>query len=829
MSKTLIIAEKPSVASDVAMALGGFTRKDDWFEREDVIVSSAVGHLVELACPKAEDPGNDLARLPALPNRFELSPIEKTADRLALLRKLMNRQDITTVVNACDAGREGELIFRYIYLASGCRKPMQRMWIRSMTTQAIKEAYTKRRPGQEYDNLFCAAQSRSEADWLLGVNGTRAMSILNSRQAGKRTRSSVGRVQTPTLAIVVGREEAIRNFVDKPYFEIHADFAAAAGTYGARWIDPGFQADPSNPDSRAERLFDKARADAIVATCAGKAPSSVGDTATEVVNHPPKLFDLTTLQREANQKFGFTAAQTLALAQALYEKHKVLTYPRTDASALPEDYVDKARDTLTRLGEANIPVASFAATAAGMVKPDKRIFNNTKISDHFAIIPTGLVSSALGSEEIKLFDLVTRRFIAVFFPPAIYKQTVRETVVAQEIFRSSGRVLVTEGWLAVYGHEAKDKDEPALAAVAAGELPDTQRLEAVALKTKAPARFTEAALLAAMESAGAAIEDDELREAMKERGLGTPATRAATIEGLLSVKNGKGDPIEPYLVRDKKHLVPTPKAFELITFLRTNELAALVSPVTTGTWEFKLREMEQGRFNRRTFMDEIASLAREVVERVRNAARDLPELPTQGAKRPMAATCPNCRKTMAMNAKTFSCDCGFTIWREVAGRVLTQQEGELLIAQGALPSLSGFVSAKKKPFSAGLKLAADKSGKIELVFDEPPPTGPAGDSATAVACPQCGKPMRRRQGTKGFFWGCTGYPECRNTMDDADGKPVARQAKSAGTAGAAKAGGQVGDACPTCQKGKLTGRQSREGTAFIGCTRYPECRHYQRV
>ena len=822
MSKTLIIAEKPSVASDIAMALGGFSRKDEWFEREDLIVSSAVGHLVELACPKAEDPGNDLARLPAIPNRFELSPIEKTASRLALLRKLMNRQDIHTVVNACDAGREGELIFRYIYLAAGCRKPMQRMWIRSMTTQAIKEAYTKRAPGHERDNLFNAAQSRAEADWLLGINGTRAMSILTSRQTGKRTRSSVGRVQTPTLAIVVEREEAIRNFVAKPYFEIHADFAAAAGTYAAKWANPNFQADPHNPDARAERLFDKDRADAIAGKCAGQAPSSVEDIATDVVSHPPKLFDLTTLQREANQKFGLTAAQTLALAKALYEKHKVLTYPRTDASALPEDYVDKARDILTRLGETHLPMASFATTAAGLVKPDKRIFNNTKISDHFAIIPTGLVSSALGSEEAKIFDLVTRRFIAVFFPPALYLQTVRKTVVAQEIFRSSGRVLITEGWLAVYGHEAKDKDEPALAAVAAGELPDTVRIEVVALKTKEPARFSEAALLAAMESAGAVIEDDELREAMKERGLGTPATRAATIEGLLTTKNGKGDPIEPYLVRDKKILVPTPKAFDLITFFRTNDLDVLVSPVMTGQWEFKLREMEQGRFNRRTFMDEIASLARGVVDRVRNAAKDLPELPNLGTKHPMAATCPNCRKTLTMNAKTFSCECGFTVWREIAGRVLTQQEGEQLIAQGALPSLSGFVSMKKKPFSAGLKLAAD--GKVEFVFDEASP-GPASDGAAAVECPQCGKPMRRRKGTQGFFWGCTGYPECKNTMDDADGKPVARHAKPAGTAKA----GQVGESCPTCKKGKLTGRQSQAGAAFIGCTRYPECRHYQRV
>lgn len=818
MSKILIIPEKPSVAQDIAAALGGFSKREDWFERDDAIVCSALGHLVELACPEAEDPGFDLARLPAIPSCFNLAPIAKTSARLSLLKKLMNRQDVQQVVNACDAGREGELIFRYIYLCCGCRKPMQRMWIQSMTPAAIKEAFAKRRPGAELDGLFNSAQSRSEGDWLVGINGTRAYSILETRSTGERTLSTVGRVQTPTLALIVAREEAIRSFIAKPYYEIQGEFSAKAGVYGAKWIDTAFQADSRTPDARAERLFDKAKADAIVAKCTGKRPSSVADATTDSISTPPKLFDLTTLQREANKKFGFSASQTLAIAQALYEKQKVLTYPRTDSSALPEDYLDTARATLTRLGDGGLTVSPFAAKAVAMVKPDKRIFNNAKISDHFAIIPTGLVSATLSGEEAKIFDLVSRRFIAAFFPPAKYLQTVRLTVVEQETFRASGRVLVEEGWLAVYGKEADDSEDPALCAVAKDELPENRRIEAVSLKTKPPLRFTEATLLGAMESAGADIEDDELREAMKDRGLGTPATRASTIEALLADKDGKGRSIQPYVVREKKNLAPTNKAFKLVKFLRENGLTALASAETTGLWEFKLREMEKGRCQRSDFMGEIAALAREFVTRVQALAKDLPASAAMQAK-PMAAACPKCgNTTMGATAKTFSCSCGFRIWREVAGRVLSDTEGEKLIAQGSLPTLAGFTSSKKKPFAAGLKLAEDLSGKVDFVFEQHTESS----EAAAVACPQCGKPMRRRKGGTGFFWGCSGYPDCNHTMDDKDGKAVPKQPK------VARQAGKVGETCPTCQKGKLTGRQSN-GTSFLGCTKYPACRHYERV
>jgi DNA topoisomerase-3 len=799
--KTLIIAEKPSVARDIAAALGGFSEQSDkggkWLERGDAVISSAIGHLVELACPENEDPGYNLQQLPVIPSRFSLAPIEGTKSQLVLLKRLMVRPDVQTVVNACDAGREGELIFRSIYLFCGCRKPMSRMWLQSMTASAIKAAHTKMRPGRELDTLFYAAQSRSEADWLVGINGTRAVSILQGALAGERVKTTVGRVQTPTLYLVVEREETIRNFVAKPYWEVHATFAAKAGGYGAKWCQARFILDKNTPDAKADRLFDKARADAVLRRCQGKAPSSVADTSTEVTSGPPKLFDLTTLQREANRKFGLSAKQTLDIAQALYEKHKVLTYPRTDSNALPEDYIETAKTTLGRLGQAGIPLSPAAAKAVGMVKPDKRIFNNAKISDHFAIIPTGMVSNSLDGNEAKIFDLVARRFIAAFYPSAKYLQTERITVVEGEQFRSSGRVLVEEGWLAVYGREVDDKDDPALCLVAKGELPANREMKLVALKTAPPARYTEATLLGAMESAGAGIEDDELREAMKERGLGTPATRAATIEKLLHPKVA-------YMERQKKNLVPTAKAFALVDFLRANGLMALAAAQTTGEWEFKLRQMEQGKVARPAFMAEITTLARDIVERVRANAKDLPAMQP---KQSIEAPCPKCGGQLLADGKTMGCNgCGFKLWKEIAGRPLSDQEALALVRDLSLPTLSGFLSKAQKPFSAGLALADDLSGKVEFVFAprsaNAAPAASTSTDTTVVGCPQCGKPMRQRQGAKGAFWGCSGYPDCRCTMEDNGGSPVAH-----GPGQSAIPGGHAGVPTP----GRIVPRPARFG------------------
>jgi DNA topoisomerase-3 len=728
--KTLIIAEKPSVARDIASALGGDfakqgTQGSEYFERDDIVISSAIGHLVGLQCPESEDPGYNLQRLPVIPSKFALAALPKTEGQLKLLNRLMSRPDVDLVVNACDAGREGELIFRYIYLYCGCRKAMSRMWLQSMTPASIMGAFADMRPGQELDPLFYAAQSRSEADWLVGINGSRAVSILYEMKMGRKGKNSVGRVQTPVLNIIVEREEAIRNFVAKDYFEVLARFSDGSRKYTAKWIDPAYRADPLNPDHKADRFFDRSKADAIVTKCSGHMPSSVVDVANEIVTPPPKLFDLTTLQREANKKFGFSASDTLKLAQALYEKHKVLTYPRTDANALPEDYLETTQTILTRLGQSQLPLAQYALAAVSEVRPDKRIFNNEKISDHFAIIPNGQISSSLSNEEACIYDLVLRRFIAAFHRASRHLQTVRTTLLNGETFRSSGRILAAEGWLAIYGRDVEEEEEPALCTLNPGERLPTAGIAVEKQKTKRPARFTEAMLLGAMETAGAIIDDEELREAMKGRGLGTPATRAAIIEKLL-------DPEVAYLTREKKLLIPTQKGFDLIQFLRENNLTALTAAKTTGEWEFKFKQMEQNKYPRQTFMAEIQRMSQDIVERVKTCAQNLPpSLQSSQAEASIQVPCPRCQGNLTSDARTISCECGFKVWREIGGLRLSDDQWNTLLSTRELPTTSGFISTRtKKPYSAGLKFSTDFS-KVDFVFEERTSGTPGGSPSSA--------------------------------------------------------------------------------------------------
>ncbi len=764
MGKTVIIAEKPSVAADIAKALGGFRRCEDGWERDDAIVSNAIGHLVELALPEGEDRGYELPALPIIPPRFSLQPINKTASQLRLLAKLLKRSDVDQVVNACDAGREGELIFRYIYLITGCRKSMKRMWLQSMTPGAIKDAFASMRTGESMEPLFHAAQCRSEADWLIGINGTRALTKLHELKTRQRGTSNAGRVQTPTLAILVELENRIRTFVPKDYWEVHATFRAAAGKYVGKWFDPGFKK-PDDEDSKADRLFDVQRAKAIEAKCAGVVPSSVKDESKPTSKAPPKLFDLTTLQRECNGKFGLSAKQTLDIAQALYQNHKVLTYPRTDAAALPEDYGDKTKEVLSSLKGTEYGEHAERVLSNDWVRPnDKRIFDNSKISDHFAIIPTGEQPSGLSDVEGKVYDLVVRRFVAAFHPAAEYLQTTRVTVVAGESFKSDGRVLLKEGWLAVYGKDASDDDVPKLTPVAAGEVPVNESVRAVGLKTKPPSRLTEATLLAAMENAGRLVDEDDLRDAMKDRGLGTPATRAATIEGLLSDRDSRGGPKEPYLRRDKKELVPQAKAMDLIAMLKENGIEALTSPRMTGDWEHKLLLMQQGKYGRAQFMAEIADMTRHIVDQIRRKAASIP-IP---AAEVLSAACPKCSGVVHDAGRTYACQsCDFKLWKEVAGRNLSSQEAETLLKDGHLPTLDGFVSKARKKFSAGLKLSAEKD-KVEFVFEER--DGGAGDGGTRKPrgeaikdCPKCrGGKLFERSGPRGPFLGCSNYPKCKH-------------------------------------------------------------------
>jgi DNA topoisomerase-3 len=703
MGKKLIIAEKPSVAADIARALGGFTRQGDYFESDAYVLSSAVGHLLELAVPEKYDVKKgkwSFARLPLIPPHFDLSPIDKSKERLNLILRLLKRKDVSGLVNACDAGREGELIFRYLVQHAKANKPIERLWLQSMTQQAIRDGFSKLRADREMLPLADAAKSRSEADWLVGINGTRAMTAFNSKEGGFYL-TTVGRVQTPTLAILVEREDKIRAFTPRDYWEVHARFGAKAGEYGGRWFDPEFKKD-DDAERKAERLWSADDAAAIVAACRGKKGVASEETkpATQL---SPLLFDLTSLQREANGRFGFPARMTLSLAQALYERHKVLTYPRTDSRALPEDYLPTVKDTLKALGETNA-FSSFAKQILkqGWAKPNKRIFDNTKISDHFAIIPTLQTPKHLNEAEQKLYDMVVRRFLAVFYPAAEYLQTTRITRMeansTAHLFKTEGRVLQSAGWLAVYGRAAGE-DNQNLPAIEPGEKVPVLEVSAQANQTKPPPRYTEATLLSAMEGAGKLVEDDELRAAMEAKGLGTPATRAATIEGLIR---------EEYVNRDGRELVPTPKAFSLLFALHMLHIVELASPELTGEWEHKLKLIEAGKLKRDEFMKEISELVRKVVTVIKTG--EIPDV----VYATVPAKCPKCGGVVQENYRKFQCQkCDFSLWKVTSGREWSPDEVAELITKRVIGPLTGFRSRMGKPFAAVMRLTDD----LRLEFD----------------------------------------------------------------------------------------------------------------
>ncbi|MFT5110276.1 MAG: DNA topoisomerase-3, partial [Pseudoalteromonas tetraodonis] len=545
MPKTLIIAEKPSVATDLskvlAKKLGKFEKKKDYFENDQAIISSAIGHLVELKMPTTPE-GKKLPwgfkHLPHIPEKFILQPIERNESRFKLLKRLMNKKDVDTIINACDAGREGELIFRYLLDEAGVTgKKIQRLWMQSMTNDAIFAAFDKLRDGDELQPLADAAICRSESDWLIGLNGTRALTAYNSRNGGFNV-TTAGRVQTPTLAILAEREVEIRSFVSDDYWEVHGDFKVEAGNYAGRWFREDFKKDPAKEHGRAERIWTSEEAHIIRDRCEGK-EGIVEEKKKPTKQGAPQLYDLTTLQREAGSRFGFSAKRTLQLAQALYDRYKLLTYPRTDSRYLPEDYLKTVEENIAGFERA-APNNAFPKEISGfaahilknkLITPSKRIFDNSKISDHFAIIPTGKIPAG-GLEEpaLKLYDHVLRRFLSVFYPAAEFENTSRITRIGEDTFKTDGKVLIVPGWLEVYGRkpgvpDGKDELVPAK---------DGERALAIAVEvqdkqTRPPARFTESTLLSAMETAGKRVDDEALREAMSERGLGTPATRAATI------------------------------------------------------------------------------------------------------------------------------------------------------------------------------------------------------------------------------------------------------------------------------------------------------------
>jgi DNA topoisomerase-3 len=762
MSKSIIIAEKPSVAQDIVRALtpvsGKFEKLAEHFENERYVVTSAVGHLVEIQAPEEYDVKRgkwSFAHLPVVPPHFELAPIDKTKSRLNAVVKLCRRKDVTELINACDAGREGELIFRLIeQYAAGAKgslnTPVRRLWLQSMTPQAIREGFEKLRSDAQMRGLADAARSRSEADWLVGINGTRAFTAFNSRDGGFFL-TTVGRVQTPTLSIVVEREEKIRKHVARDYWEVRATFDAVAGQYEGKWFDPKWKKNADDPELRADRLWSAADAQAVAQACRGR-PAAVTEESKPSSQASPLLYDLTTLQREANSRFGFSAKTTLSIAQALYEKHKVLTYPRTDSRALPEDYLGTVRNTFTMLADTALPgplrelsMHARKALNDGYVKPTRRVFDNTKVSDHFAIIPTLEAPKSLTEIEARLYDMVVKRFLAVFYPAAEYLVTTRistvATATAEHRFQTNGKVLVNPGWLAVYGKEAQGEDAN-LVAVQPGETVRTESLDVKALQTRPPARYTEATLLAAMEGAGKLIDDDELREAMAEKGLGTPATRAAIIEGLIA---------EKYMLRDGRDLVPTAKAFQLMTLLRGLGVEDLTKPELTGQWEYQLAQMEHGRLQRDAFMAEIAKMAERIVRKAKEYDRDT----IPGDYATLSMPCPNCGGVVKENYRRFACagadgaseGCGFSITKIPAGRAFEIAEAEAFLRDKRIGPLEGFRSKAGWPFTAEMKLVHDAElGNWKLEFDfgdearqvegAGEPVDFSGQSALG-ACPKC--------------------------------------------------------------------------------------------
>jgi DNA topoisomerase III len=712
--KTLVIAEKPSVARDLTDALPGtFENHESYYESEDTVITFAVGHLVELIAPEEYDERFKKWRmddLPIIPDEFRLHARDKKAEKqLKVIHKQLQRDDVDKVVNACDAGREGELIFAYIYETSGVDKPVERLWINSLTKTAIKEGFEHLRPGEQLRPLEAAARSRSEADWLVGMNATRAATIRGRAWVGGVV--SLGRVQTPTLALLVKREREIQAFVPEPYWLVHAEFDPR---YQGLW----FEGDET-------RLKEAKSAEEIAGKVSGKDGVVESVERKEQSERAPLLYDLTSLQRDANRRFGFSARRTLQAAQSLYEDKKAITYPRTSSRWLSGDLVPQLKPTAATLQ----PIGEYAAAARYVLGlqqlPLGRVVNDSKVDDHHAIIPTDVEHdvSRFSPDERRVFDLIARRFLAVFHPPARYARTTVVTLVEEERFRSRGKVTLEAGWRGVYGllsdADAQQQRQDEEGENESAELPPLEQgqkvrcasAEVEAKETKPPPRYTEATLLSAMETAGKLIDDEELREAMKESGLGTPATRAETIETLIR---------REYIERAGKDLTPTPKGLQVITMLEEHPLT---SPELTGNWEKRLTDIEHGTDDRAKFIDDIADFTRATVEKI--AELDKEKLRPERVE---LGLCPRCGaetgEIIKENSKAYGCTswksreepgCGFVIWKRVAGRTITPELARQLLEDGRTKEVvSGFKSRAGKPFRARLVLNGE--GKVEFDF-----------------------------------------------------------------------------------------------------------------
>lgn len=703
--KKLVISEKPSVAADIARVLGRAKKCDDYYENDEYVIASALGHLVELNMPADIDKKYarwSLSNLPIIPEKFKLKPIEKTKAKLAALKKLLSRKDIDGVINACDAGREGELIFTYIYEITKCKLPRQRLWVSSMTPSSILEAFSNLKSQEEMESLQDAARCRSESDWLVGINGTRA---ITSRMYGSRGKSlaSVGRVQTPTLAMIVEREHEIQNFKPTRYWKITAEFEIENGKYEGVYQRPDFKQKDKDANDKADRIWSHADAERVLNEVRAEGGAKVSDKKTQSKQIAPRLYDLTTLQREANNKYSFPANKTLSIAQSLYEKHKMITYPRTDSRALPDDYRGVVVRTMESMAEPYRRFAQKAVDEGYVKKAGKRIFDSKQVSDHFALMPTDVSGKKLTDDEAKIYDMIARRFVAAFYPEAVFDVTTRISAVGSNIFKTEGKVLRSAGWLDVYNKETSDKE---ILPPLADEKERAKMLEAHLKEesTKPPARYTEATLLSAMEGAGKLLDDEELADAMKDKGLGTPATRAQIIENLIAHK---------LVERERRDLIPTARAESLIRFLDALAIDALTSPSMTGEWEQKLRLIERKQLSRKTFMDGICAMTTQIVDKARNFVEEEVESHEVDIPNPIDGS-----KLIETFRAYKSKDGKFIIYKTIGNRKISEEEVRELVTKGKVGPLEGFKSKMGRPYTATLKL--DENFAVKFQFGDNP-------------------------------------------------------------------------------------------------------------
>jgi DNA topoisomerase-3 len=750
MEKTLVIAEKPSVAKDLAKVLGKLTNQDGYLENDRYLVTWAIGHLVELAAPEeynAQLKAWSLSSLPIIPQEFQLVAQKKTVKQFRVVQKLLHHPDVFQVINACDAGREGELIFYYIYRLSKAQLPIQRLWISSLTQEAIQAGFSALRDGAEMVPLREAALCRSESDWLVGINATRGL----TQKCG--TLLSVGRVQTPTLALLVNREAEITNFVPQPYWQVEALFACEQQgdtVYKGVWFR-----------GKVDRFSEIQAAQAVAAKVTNQQGKIQKYTEKEQKQPAPLLFDLTELQREMNKRFGFSAKHTLEVAQALYEQKKLLTYPRTDSRYVSKDMIPTLKKTLIQVAVGDYRLLILPVLQQDKLPVNSRIVNDAKVSDHHAIIPTPKSPdlAKLSKDELQVYNAVVRRFIAVFYPPALLKHTEVITLVQGETFMTKNKVLVEPGWRGVYGAQLEE-DETGNFPRLAVEMPViVQQVQVLSKETQPPKRFTEATLLSAMETAGKLIEDEELQEAMKESGIGTPATRAAIIERLLAVG---------YLIREKKNLIPTDKGKDLIRVIPVAELA---SPELTGVWEKKMADIQKGLFTREQFMVEINQFIRRMIKATlampftrvavapdkSSGGAKVPKTTTAKATRSKVATqqqmttkpqtaarviktpsgsakgeksgekdalsgelgsCPLCGGQIIQGKKGYGCanwrqGCKFVIWQVIAGKQLTISQLQDLLSKKKTSQIQGFTAKSGRKFAAYLVLV---NGEVKFEF-----------------------------------------------------------------------------------------------------------------